>query len=148
MTREIRFRGKRIDDGEWISGNLIEDSNGSCFINNKISGVAEYAGAALTSRINLYEVIPVTVGQSTGLKTSDGVDVYEGDIVVVRVHDNLCRQHMHKGIIRTIDGCVDVCFAHHVQFFDSVNDRKYAKCFTVNHALEVIGNIHEHPECE
>ena len=73
--REIKFRGKRKDNNEWVYGNLVFNANKTerCFIIEDCIINYENNDKTIKDFINEYvEVIPQTIGQFTGLKDKNG----------------------------------------------------------------------------
>lgn len=72
MQREIIFRGQRVDNKEWVYGDLIHLEKDF----KKIVIILHW-----TDDDNSSEVIPETVGQFTGIEDEKGNKIYEGDII-------------------------------------------------------------------
>lgn len=127
--KEIKFRGKRADNGEWVNGDLIQS-----FCEDKAYIDINHCFDIKHILVNPpIEVDKETVGQFTGLKDKNGTEIYDGDIV--REHANDYTPIYQNGIY----------MAYNV---DKINDPYVSTQFNViwRNGCEVIGNIHDNPE--
>lgn len=128
--REILFRGKRKDNGEWVEGDSLIHSmykKGDVCI-----GVIE--------GLEIYSVIPETVGQYTGLTLTDKnrTKIFEGDIV--NAQDDIFGSPFCFGITGK------VVFEETAFFIAPENPMEAQWLFNECAIYEVIGNIHDNPE--
>ena len=75
--RPIIFRGKRVDGGGWVEGYYTHSDSYWIRVIKR-----DEDGNVIFSRI--YEVLPETVGQFTGLEDKEGKKIWEDDIIRVR----------------------------------------------------------------
>ena len=133
--REVIFRGKQKDNGEWVYGDLIHYAcnNGDVGIDNGFLVEDE-------NDIETFDVIPETVGQYTGLTDKNGTKIFEGDIVR---RDYTLRRGETKRTRETQIGVVSYSNKECGFCLDKVcNLRKPWDGDTI----EVIGNIHDNPD--
>lgn len=125
--REILFRGRRIDNEEWIEGDLAH-SHGRTYCGFYFETISQ--------------VDPATVGQFTGLKDKNGKRIFEGDIFQC----NDARGYVRFGTYASAYSSGDT----HVGFFiEWIVDRMLRidlAFWTNQREIEVIGNIHDNPE--
>lgn len=145
--REILFRGKRVDNGEWVEGDLLHGhphhaKNGNLTI---VQGGCVYI-----------EVISETVGQFTGLTDKEGNRIFEGDIIEFTYwwFDGAEQDTCLRGVIvyssenmsYQLKGVKNKEWEKHTGY---ENDTEYLTPFSeLNFAeadFKVIGNIHDNP---
>lgn len=162
MSREIKFRGKRVNGGEWVYGMTISNGTIKRKANDVFFEVAENKWVG---------VHPETLGQYTGLKDRNRKEIYEGDIMLVREYENILIREFNDDTSRfdmfTIDEikgdmrnsytspviweegtfCISTNgdWLHHNAMFLAVlfgDMKRSSPIFD----FEVIGNIHDNPE--
>lgn len=115
--REILFRGKRIDNGEWITGDLWNRP----YADLGVSIVNFFEDTGTTGGLR---VIPETIGQYTGLKDKNGKKIFEGDMIKICSGKPIVGYVEFNGLMFLVDGWGLWSFSHH-------------KC-----EFEIVGNIH------
>lgn len=130
MKREVKFRGKRIDTGEWVHGHYVVTP-----ITDENSGTSPEAGwffltgeerHCIVQKHVAFLVVPETVGEFTGLHDKNGKGIYEDDIVA-----NEAIKQISGGWIVEFDRG---CFGCRGMALRAVQ------------GIEIIGNIHDNHE--
>ena len=94
MSKEIKFRGKRIDNGEWVYGFYVADVEWAKYYIYFI----EHSGVFITMKPTLVD--PKTVGQFTGQKDLDDKEVYDGDICEYEDSDRAFESiYLNRGVV-------------------------------------------------
>ena len=136
--REILFRGKRADNGEWFYGYYTK---ARYYLNGKEMHIIFAPDVEAFPRCEFAgyeEVIPETVGQYTGLTDKNGRKIFEGDIVVFADFFN---DEIHRGVVYWCD------LAFWFDCTETEGDEGiYSLAYISANILEVIGNIYDNPE--
>ena len=131
--REILFRGKRLETGEWVEGAYMPYYYSTRY--GKVAAI--FTNDDVLCKTCRYPVDPSTVGQYTGLKDKNGKRIFEGDILGTR-YDSFD---------------IDYVVVEVVKWFRNGWATQEGDCMpdslTEDGILpysEIIGNIHDNPE--
>jgi uncharacterized phage protein (TIGR01671 family) len=135
MERQIKFRGKRIDDGKWIYGYLadVQEQYGYAEINSYFDDE--------DGRWETCDHVDVnTVGQFTGYNDDEGREIFEGDLIRYQYEDSDSYTGWH-GLREVTD---EVVFEYGSFRLKNTYPFNIDSLWDMNNPkVEVIGNIHE-----
>ena len=126
MKREILFRGKRTDNGEWVCGNLMDSDS-------IVGKITDFDGEYFIPEF-WYKVDTETVGQFTGLTDKNGTKIFDGDIV--RYYDDSDDELTNGVVVFNADFC---SFCVSMKGHEDV-------MLMAQWQYEVIGNIYDNKE--
>lgn len=129
--RDILFRGKRTDTGEWVYGSLVywpgDDEIGTIVVVES----KDEAGFIFGEHIEVYLN---TVGQYTGLVDKNGTKIFEGDILDLPRWYVAYSGDLHEGL------GMNAGWYHVRDNFESWGELECVEWH------EILGNIHDNPE--
>lgn len=141
--REILFRGKRLQGGEWVEGYFYKSDRNKC---ERESGKAMLIFTPdcdtfiyISEAHNSVMVTSETVGQYTGLTDKNGKKIFAGDIVKTKEYGRDCGNGLNCAGYDTF--LVKFDGGHYC-----LTNKNRVFYLTSNSKVEVIGNIHDNPE--
>ncbi len=132
MNREILFRGKRIDTGEWAEGFYCGGNE------RKTLRPCIFVYIPDRQSYDCQDIIPETVGQYTGLKDIHGVKIFEGDIIKQYEKTQFGDPVSDFGLIKWDN--------KECMLFRTSTRIGKDRLVTSRDIYEVVGNIYDNPE--
>lgn len=127
--REIKYRGKRVDNGEWVYGYYskstpIFEGVGHSYI----TPICENGSIDMYRKVN-----PNTVGEYAGLKDKNGKEIYEGDILHNEEEDSISTINWYDLVAQFVACTSPYEEDRHLELY-------------LSDGCVVVGNIYENPE--
>lgn len=149
MNREILFRGKRIDNDEWVYGLLVYMCGILYIVDSEIYNILDNDFENLA-----HAVKPETIGQYTGLTDKNGKKIFEGDRIKAYFRpQNFKNPPYAIGSVIFENGTFKVVVhisKNSIEY--KVFEKEDIAAYSIEHnfldryyVLEVIGNIHDNP---
>ena len=138
--REIKFRGKRLDNGDWVYGDLVRIPHDGGSWGEPPSQELDWH--ITNSRVLTHEWVKIdtkTVGQFTGLLDCGGKEIYEGDIVGFEDCTSTESGYYEQNCIGVVG------WSNETVGFEVSNRLSADSCDVLNECV-VVGNIYENPE--
>ncbi len=137
-----KFRGKRKDNGEWVVG--VPIPNSFCNVVHMIPIILTDKVAYPPERLHEYliEIVPETLGQSTGLKDKNDVEIFESDLVKITVSNGFDHLEDALSIVKESEyhsGLICKLLSNTLEY--RIFDEE-----ATGYQYEVVGNIYENPE--
>lgn len=149
--QEYKFRGKRVDNGEWVYGSLIDKDYILQYIDLAESWTPLTSDHKVTCRA--FAIIPETVGVWTGLKDKNGKGIYEGDIILTQPYTDkpyakLKKSKRHHGQVVYKIGKHESGEYYSAEWSIKITDEGEYGChdWGAFYNCEVVDNIHDNPE--
>lgn len=129
--REILFRGKRVDNGEWVYGMPCATEKSGIYAIQTLQG-------------GIFDVNPKTVGQYTGLTDKNGKKIFEGDYVIHKIDEGTEDEITCIEYVGFMDGSFG--FFDHIVGESPTKDTFTPFEYCILENTTFCGNIHDNPE--
>lgn len=143
MIREILFKAKRKDNGEWVYGSLIIAEGSVVYIIRSKSKAFIPKGESIICSAECYEINPETLCQYTGLTDKNGRKIWENDIAECNKRKEECglykviwrKEYADFGVVPISNTCIER-YPIGFSYGKTLHGRDYKK----------VGNIFDNPE--
>lgn len=139
MNERYLFRGQRVDTKEWVYGYLLPKFDGVY-----IDLCESFENDGGTS-LNVFKVIPETVGQWTTLKDKNGQSVFEGDIIKYDDTEEMSFWTRGEiGVVKFKPGRFSICLSP--DYDGKMTGTSNMMQEDMEDCITIIGNIHQNSE--